>query len=145
MPKARLRYVSTVAPPTRLRQLRSFAIRYINPITRLFAGWMPGFALLTYKGRTTGRTYHTPINVLRRGDHYLFALTYGSEESQWVKNVLAAGGCEMRRMGHDIRLAEPELIVNPDPGLVPGPLRLFGRLGRVTEFVRMRAASSMLR
>jgi len=129
-----------MALPTRLRRLRPFAVRYINPITRLFAGWLPGFALLTYNGRKTGRTYRTPINVLRHGDHYVFALTYGAEESQWVKNILAAGGCQMRRMGRDVRLVEPELLVNPDPRLVPGPLRVFGRLGRVTEFVRMRAA-----
>jgi deazaflavin-dependent oxidoreductase (nitroreductase family) len=129
-----------VAPPTRLHALRPFAVRYINPITRLFAGWLPGFALLTYSGRKSGRTYHTPINVLRQGSHYVFALTYGSEDSQWVKNILAAGECRMRRMGRDVRLVEPELLVNPDPRLVPAPLRIFGRLARVTEFVRMRAA-----
>jgi len=129
-----------VVPQTRIRRLRPYAVRYINPVTRLFAGWVPGFALLTYPGRKTGRTYRTPINVLRRGNYYVFALTYGSEDSQWVKNVLAAGGCQMRRMGHEVRLVEPELMVNPDPRLVPLPLRIFGRLGRVTEFVRMRAA-----
>jgi deazaflavin-dependent oxidoreductase (nitroreductase family) len=115
-------------------------VRHVNPVTRRFAGWIPGFGLLTYRGRKTGRTYHTPINALRHGNHFVFALTYGSEESQWVKNVLAAGGCQMRRMGHDVRLIEPELMVNPDPRLVPTPLRIFGRLGRVTEFVRMRVA-----
>ena len=129
-----------VARTTRLHRLRPFAVRYINPVSRLFAGWLPGFALLTYTGRKTGRIYHTPINVLRRGDHYVFALTYGSDESQWVNNVLAAGGCQMLRMGHHVRLIEPELMGNPDPRLVPTPLRIFGRLGRVTEFVRMRAA-----
>jgi deazaflavin-dependent oxidoreductase (nitroreductase family) len=129
-----------LAPAPRLQPLRPFAIRFINPVTRVFAGWIPGFALLTYTGRKTGRTYHTPINVLRRGNHYMFALTYGAEESQWVKNVLAAGGCQMRRMGRDVRLVEPELMVNPDPRLVPRPFRIVGRLGRVNEFVRMRAA-----
>jgi deazaflavin-dependent oxidoreductase (nitroreductase family) len=129
-----------VARRTRLHSLRGFAVRYVNPITRRFAGWLPLFALLTYTGRKTGRTYHTPINVLRQGNHYVFALTYGSEDSQWVKNVVAAGGCEMRRMGRDIRLVEPELLVDPDPRLIPLPLRIYGRLGRVTEFLRMRAA-----
>ncbi len=129
-----------MAPPTRLGRVRPFATRFINPVTRLFAGWIPGFALLTYTGRKTGRTYHTPINVVRHGDYYIFALTYGAEESQWVKNVLAAGACRMRRMGRDIGLVEPELMVNPDAQLIPRPLRIVGRLGRVTEFVRMRAA-----
>jgi deazaflavin-dependent oxidoreductase (nitroreductase family) len=101
---------------------------------------MPGFGLVTYTGRKTGRTYHTPINVFRRRNHYVFALTYGSQ-SQWVKNIMAAGGCRMRRMGRDIRLVEPELIVDPTTSLMPRPLRFFlGRLIGVTEFLRMRAA-----
>jgi len=32
--------------------------------------------------------------VIRRGDHYLFALTAGSEVD-WLKNILAAGECQM--------------------------------------------------
>ena len=79
---------------TRMWRLRPVSIHLINPVARLFAARMPGFGLLTYRGRTTGRTYHLPINVFRRGEHYIFVLTYGSE-SQWVKNVLAAGGCQI--------------------------------------------------
>jgi deazaflavin-dependent oxidoreductase (nitroreductase family) len=126
------------APPTRIRFMRPFTTRVINPITRRFAGWMPGFAILTHVGRSSGRTYHTPINVFRRGDHYVFALTYGSDV-QWVKNILAAGACEMRTRGRDIRLVEPELIVDPDLRLMPLPLRIAGKVNRVTEFLRMRA------
>lgn len=127
------------APATRIRFMRPFTTRVINPITRRFAGWMPGFAILTHVGRTSGRTYRTPINVFRRGDHYLFALTYGSEV-QWLKNILAAGACEMRTRGRDIHLVEPELIVDPDLRLMPWPLQVAGKLNRVTEILRMRAA-----
>jgi len=82
------------APVPRTRFLRPFTTRFINPVTRLFAGRMPGFAILTHVGRTSGKTYRTPINVFRRGDSYVFALTYGSDV-HWVKNVMAAGavGC----------------------------------------------------
>jgi deazaflavin-dependent oxidoreductase (nitroreductase family) len=110
----------------------------INPLARRFAGWMPGFGLLTYRGRTTGRIYHLPINVFREGDHYIFVLTYGSE-SQWVKNVLAAGGCDLQVRGRDVRLVQPELIVNPPWELVPRPVQVIERLAGVTEFLRMRA------
>jgi deazaflavin-dependent oxidoreductase (nitroreductase family) len=123
-----------------MRFVRPFTARVINPVTRLFAGWLPGFAILSHVGRKSGRTYRTPINVFRRGDHYLFALTYGSDVD-WMKNVLAAGGCEMRTRGRDIRLVEPEVIVDPELRLLPWPLGpLLGRLDRVTEIVRMRAA-----
>src|SRR5687767_12893978 len=128
-------------PPTRIRFMRSFTARLTNPITRRFAGWMPGFAILTHVGRTSGRTYRTPINVFRRGDHYVFALTYGSDV-QWLKNIFAAGSVDMRARGRNIRLVEPELIVDPDLRLMPLPLRIAGKLNRVTEFLRMRAEST---
>jgi deazaflavin-dependent oxidoreductase (nitroreductase family) len=131
-------------PQARLTRLRGFALRYVNPLTRGIAGWMPGLALLTYTGRNSGRTYQTPINVFRRGDQYIFALTYGSE-SQWVKNVLAAGGCVMRHMGRDMKLVHPELIVDPSGTLVPQPVRWFLRhVGRVSEYVRMRDAGEAI-
>src|SRR5688500_7975031 len=128
-----------MAPPPRLRFIRPFTVKVVNPITRRFAGSAPGFALLTHVGRKSGRTYRTPINVFRRGDHYVFALTYGSDV-QWLKNIFAAGGCVMRTGGRDIPLVEPELIVDPELRLMPWPLRIPGKLNRVTEFLRMRAA-----
>jgi deazaflavin-dependent oxidoreductase (nitroreductase family) len=126
------------ATPTRIRFLRPFTKALINPVTGLFAGWLPGFAILTHVGRKSDRTYRTPINVFRRGDHYLFALTYGADVD-WVKNVLAAGGCSMRERGRDIRLVEPELLVDPELRLMPAPVRAIGRFNRVTEILRMRA------
>lgn len=114
--------------------------RVVNPITRLVAGRLPGFAILHQRGRSSGRTYDTPMNVFRADDAYLFALTYGSHVD-WVRNVLAAGGCEMTTRGRRMRLVDPELIVDPDRGLVPQPVRLFLGLLRVTEFLRMRAAA----
>jgi deazaflavin-dependent oxidoreductase (nitroreductase family) len=99
---------------------------------------MPSFAILTHVGRNSGQTHHTPINVFRRGDHYIFALTYGSDV-QWLKNILAAGTCEMRTRGRDTRLVEPEIIVDPELRLMPLPVRIIGRFNRVTELLRMRA------
>ena len=98
--------------------MRPFTTRFVNPLTRLFAGWLPWFGILMYKGRKSGRTYRTPMNVFRHGDDYVFALTYGSEV-QWVKNVLAAGGCDIRTRGRDIRLVEPEVFVDPTRRLMP--------------------------
>lgn len=111
----------------------------INPVARTFAGRMPGFGLLTYRGRTSGRVYTLPINVFKRGDHYIFVLTYGSE-SQWVKNVLAAGECQLRVRGREVHLIEPELMVDPDWKLVPRPVEMIERIAGVTEFLRLRAA-----
>lgn len=122
----------------RLHAIRPFTMRVVNPVTRRFAGRLPAFGLLTHIGRTSGRAYVTPINVFRRGDRYLFALTYGSGV-QWVRNVLAAGGCTLRTRGRDVRLVEPELIVDAKLRLLPLAVRVFLRPMRVTEILRLRA------
>ena len=128
----------TDVPTTRIRFLRPFTTRIFNRLSIHFAGWLPSFAILSHVGRKSGWTHRTPINVFRRGDHYVFALTYGSDV-QWLKNIMAAGDCWMRTGGRDIHLVEPELIVDPELRLMPRPVRLIGRFNRVTEFLRMRA------
>src|SRR5262245_5937901 len=133
------RGVPAMATTTRIRMIRPFTTHVVNPITRLFAGWLPGFAILTYVGRKSGRTYRTPMNTFRRGDRYVFALTYGSDVD-WVKNVVAAGGGGMRTRGRDVRLVEPEVFVDPTRHLMPLPVRWGLRFMRVTEFLRMRIA-----
>jgi deazaflavin-dependent oxidoreductase (nitroreductase family) len=130
------------APPTRLRFIRPITNRVVNPVTRRVAGRLPGFAILTHVGRTSGRTYRTPLNVFRRGNQYLFALTYGSDV-QWLKNVLAAGECTIRTLGRDVRLVEPEVAVDPTLEGFPLPVRLIaGRLAGTTEVLRMRRAEA---
>jgi deazaflavin-dependent oxidoreductase (nitroreductase family) len=122
---------------TRMWRLRHFATHFVNPVTRLFAGRAPGFGVLTYRGRTSGRVYNTPVNVFRRDGDYIFVLTYGSD-TDWVKNVLAAGECRILTRGRNVKLTRPEVIVDPTRSLVPAPVRFIGRLGNVTEFLRMR-------
>ena len=128
-----------MAGKTRIWFMRRFTTHLFNPGTLLFFGRLPGCGILTHVGRTSGRRYRVPIFVLRRGDDYVFALTYGSE-SHWVKNILAAGGSEMRVRGRDLRLVEPEVFVDETRRLMPLPSRLAGRAVLVTEFLSMRAA-----
>jgi len=124
---------------TRAWRFRGVANRYLNPVMQVVAKRLPGFAVLTHHGRKTGRAYRTPVNVFRRGDAYLFFLTYGSD-AQWVKNVLSTGSCSLETRGGVVELVEPELVT--DPELRPAPLlvRLIERrVAGVTQYVRMRA------
>ena len=98
----------------------------INPLTRLVAGRMPGFGILSSVGRRSGREYRTPVNVFRDGNDYVFALTYGSE-AQWVGHVIAAGACDLRVRGHSVRLSGPVLFVDTSRHLMPTPVRLARR------------------
>ena len=129
-----------VAPSRpRTAWLRPFTTRFINPVTRRFAEWLPAFGILVYTGRVTGRTYRTPMNVFRRGDRYVFALTYGSDVN-WVKNVLAAGRCGLRVRGREFSLVQPHVFVDETRASMPLPVRLVLRLIGATEFLEMRIA-----
>jgi deazaflavin-dependent oxidoreductase (nitroreductase family) len=130
-----------MAGTTRLWFLRRFTTRIVNPVSRLLAGRLPGVGVLTHVGRTSGRRYRTPLFVLRHGDDFVFALTFGSG-AQWVRNTLAAGGAEIRVRGRDVCLVEPELFVDSTRRPMPMPFRLAGRAVHVTEFLRLHAAVS---
>jgi deazaflavin-dependent oxidoreductase (nitroreductase family) len=126
-----------MAQRTRLQVMRPFTTRFMNPITRRLAGWLPGFGILRYRGRKSVNEYRIPMNVFRRGDHYVFALTYGADV-QWVKNVLAAGEVALRTMGRELHLVEPELFEDPARREMPFPVRQFLGFMNVTKFLRMR-------
>ena len=66
----------------------------------------------------------------------MFALTYGAE-SDWVQNVLAAGGCVIETRRRRITLVDPERFADPPRGLVPIPARWMLRLLSVNDFIAM--------
>ena len=126
---------------TRVWRYRHAVSRYVDPVLRPLAGIAPAFGVVTHRGRTSGREYRTPVNVFRRGDDYLFFLTYGSDVD-WVKNLLAAGSGTLRTRGRDVELVEPELMADPELRLAPGFVRFVEkRLAGVTEVLRMRSAT----
>src|SRR5216117_3210533 len=75
----------------RKRWLAKVNIAVTNRITSLFAGWLPGFGILTHVGRKSGKVYRTPVNVFRAPNGFIIALTYG-RESEWVKNRTGCWG-----------------------------------------------------
>jgi hypothetical protein len=78
----------------RKRWVAAFNLAVTNGITSRFAARLPGFGIVTHVGRKSGKDYRTPVNAFRAPEGFLIALTYG-RESEWVRNVLAAGGCEL--------------------------------------------------
>lgn len=123
------------------RFIRPLTTHVLNRFTRPFIHRLPGFVIISYRGRTSGKAYRTPMNVFRDGDSYVFALTYGSDV-QWVQNVLAAGSADLQVGGRSVHLSEPELFDDPKQRLMPLPVRLILRLLRVSEFLRMRPAAT---
>ncbi|MBU3062036.1 nitroreductase family deazaflavin-dependent oxidoreductase [Nocardia sp. NEAU-G5] len=99
--------------------LAKFNRQVTNRVSGLVAGWAPGFGIVVHSGRRSGRVYHTPVNVFSHGADYRIALTYG-RDSDWVKNVLAAGEFELETGGHTITLTDP--VVRHDAAVSWAPL-----------------------
>jgi deazaflavin-dependent oxidoreductase (nitroreductase family) len=112
-----------------------------NPLGRLVAGWAPGFGIIRHRGRKSGKAYSTPLNIFRIDYGFVIALTYGSDVD-WLKNVVAAGGCTVRYRGRTVVLTAPEFVgVDEGMALMPGPVRAILRAIAVTEFVKLRIGS----
>ena len=106
----------------RKRWLAAFNLAVTNRISSRFAPRLPGFGIVTHVGRKSGRMYRTPVNVFRAPNGFLIALTYG-RESEWVRNVLAAGGCELETRGVRYQLSAPRIMHDPTRGRFPFPVR----------------------
>lgn len=116
------------------RWLARFNKSVTNRVNGKIAPWAPGFGVLTHTGRTSGRRYRIPLNVFRTNDGYVIALTYGTD-SDWVKNVLAAGGCELRTRGRDVHLSDPRLVHDESrAAMPPGVRQVLGLIG-VADFL----------
>jgi deazaflavin-dependent oxidoreductase (nitroreductase family) len=123
------------------KRLARFNRHVTNPILRVVAGRLPWFAILTHTGRRTGRRHRIPVNLYRAADgRYVVSLAYG-EDAQWVRNVLAAGWCEVETRGRHVRLTGPEIVRDTERRLVPAPVRPFLRLLRVSAFMLLRGES----
>ena len=123
----------------RKRWLAKINIAFTNRITSLFAGWLPGFGILTHVGRKSGKVYRTPINVFRASNGFIIALTYSSQ-SEWVKNVLAAGGCELRTRGKKYQLSEPKVMRDATRRRFPIPVRTVLRIVGADEYMELSIA-----
>jgi deazaflavin-dependent oxidoreductase (nitroreductase family) len=88
--------------------LNRLQIRYMNPVFRRVAPYAPGFAVIEHTGRTSGRTYVTPVNAWVAGTTIGIGMGHG--RSDWVKNILAAGGADIRRTGRRLRLVNPRIV-----------------------------------
>jgi deazaflavin-dependent oxidoreductase (nitroreductase family) len=120
--------------------LARFNRRVTNPIARTIAGRVPPFAIVVHRGRKSGREYRTPVIAFFSSEYVLIALTYGAE-TDWVRNVLAAGGCDLRRRGRTLTLDQPDVVELASVGsAIPAAPRPILRLAGVKEGLRWRRA-----
>jgi deazaflavin-dependent oxidoreductase (nitroreductase family) len=97
---------------------------------------------LTHVGRSSGKTYRTPLDANPVEGGYVFILVYGSE-SDWVRNVLEAGQARLLISGEDIRLTKPRLIDEAEAWQALGDtVKRPPRLLRIAEYLRMDLADA---
>jgi deazaflavin-dependent oxidoreductase (nitroreductase family) len=125
------------------KRLARFNLHVTNRVLGPFARRLPGFAVVAHVGRRSGRVYRTPVSLFRNGDRYVIALMYGAD-SQWVRNVLAAGEVDVETRGRRLHLVEPEVVHDAERSRVPAPVRPILGLARVAEFMLLRRASADL-
>lgn len=130
------------APPRSLLRSRVGRVltRLANLVLRPIAerGWIGPWAVLEHVGRRSGRHFRTPVAVLEAGDRLVIPVPFGVG-TQWVQNVLAAGGATLRWHGRDLQVDDPRLVTWPDVRpLVRRSLRVVVWLTRVRDLVSVR-------
>lgn len=71
-------------------------------------------------GGKPGKVYRTAVNVFHAPNGFITALTYSSQ-SEWVKNVLAAGGCALKTRGRKYQVSAPTVMRDPSRRRFPIP------------------------
>lgn len=116
-----------------------FVNRTINPWLErrgLIGGSRGELGLIEHVGRKSGTVRWTAIHPMPTADGFRIIVPVG-EQSQWARNVLAAGHCRVRVGDEIVELQEPVLEMPADVPDLPGPVRaLFGWLG--FRYLRLR-------
>jgi deazaflavin-dependent oxidoreductase (nitroreductase family) len=130
--------ITIIAKPTIAHRL----IRASGPVMSPFAGrrFFPLWAILEHQGRKSGRHFSTPVVARRTADGFVIPMAFG-DKADWVRNVLAAGGCSIVWKGRRFEADRAEAIDRAEAA------REFDWLSRtmmpvigIEKFVRVRAA-----
>jgi deazaflavin-dependent oxidoreductase (nitroreductase family) len=96
--------------------------------------------VLIHTGRSSGKTYRTPLDVHILPDGYLFIPLYGPR-TDWVKNVLAAQAARLSIDGHEIELTSPRLVKKKDIwSMVPATKKSYPGISGESELLCMTSA-----
>ena len=137
-PVAPSRFVQTVIRPM---------TKVLNPLIVKLAGrrHFGMAAQIQHVGRRSGKVYVTPASAHVHGDVILVALTFGNQ-SDWARNVRAAGGCAVRINGRTYQATNPQVISREEAGPLLNaafsPIQRAGmRVLGVRQFLRLDAVA----
>ena len=122
------------------KRVARFNRKATNRVAKYIVGWAPSFGMVIHKGRKSGKEYRTPINCFRRGDRFVIGLTYGPD-ADWVRNILAEGGCTLITRRREYRLTEPEVVHDEQRRTMPWLARPILALVGVDDYLALKATS----
>lgn len=113
----------------------------LNRVVKHVAPRAPNLALLVHRGRRSGRRYETPVMIFPGEGGFVISLTYGGDSTEWVKNVVAAGGCELRTGGRVYQMDSPRVYHDESrPGIGPVKRRVLALIG-AADFLSLTIAT----
>lgn len=136
--------LAPVPPSPFVRVVMRPMTKKLNPVIGRYAG-RANFHMageIRHVGRRSGQAYVTPVSARLVGDVALVPLTFGNE-SDWARNVRAAGGCALRQGGIDYIATDPEFLSRAEakPLIATGfspPQRVMLRVLGIKQFMRLR-------
>jgi deazaflavin-dependent oxidoreductase (nitroreductase family) len=99
--------------------------------------------VIRHQGRTTGKTYQTPVWAVPTEDGFVIAIVYGPG-TDWVKNVLAAGTAAIVHDGHTCGVGQPEIVpMDSVREYFPASIARAQRLVRADRCLRVRRVNAV--
>jgi deazaflavin-dependent oxidoreductase (nitroreductase family) len=100
-----------VGPSMAVRLVLGPLSKMLNPLVGVLAGrrFVPLIARVHHVGRRTGKLYTTPTGAHVAGDTIVIPLSFGNQ-SDWARNVRAAGQCVVEFGGKRYRATQPQFI-----------------------------------
>lgn len=96
--------------------VRRFNRAILNPRQLTSAGTTGAYAsVIEHIGRTTGKTYRTPVQAVSIADHVVIPLPYGAR-TDWARNVLARGSATITIDGTTWPVTAPQVMPLQDAG-----------------------------
>jgi deazaflavin-dependent oxidoreductase (nitroreductase family) len=140
--------IAPTGPSVIVRLVMSPLSKVLNPAVRTLAGrrFFATVAAIHHAGRRSGKCYATSVGARVHGDVAVIPLTFGNQ-SDWVRNVCAAGNCRIRVGGKDFQAIGPQILNWADTkSLVrtafSPPERLVFRLLGMKQFMRLDITST---
>jgi deazaflavin-dependent oxidoreductase (nitroreductase family) len=80
-----------------------------NPVLGTIAWLLPPLAVVHHFGRKSGRRYRSPVVAFPTATGFVIPMTYG-RDVDWARNLLAAGGGEIARLGRRTAVRRPRIV-----------------------------------